>query len=527
MSIRSQGSVQTFITAVPESQQRDLPQAPCTRTTASRSLAVLELDIRRQPLSNWLQLLLSYGQAKGSSGQADRGPRVSSGASQNCLSKRRVAAAIRQMQKLLLAHEEAQARSLRSLKKQLALLPGGAQKQLAKRNESCILPSAPSNGRRLGRRTAVGNEVHFVCNPGFSLIGPETRVCLEDGTWSGRQALCKSIKDCASQPCANGGTCVDGVHRFSCLCPSGWSGGTCQAPVYSCNGGCKKPVQRGDPGGPVSSPPHALLICHGKVHAYGGLLTTDGAAVRNTTFSRQPHCAENPGGSRQCSCDAGFQLMGGGMCQDVDECQLFQSNYHTRICLHECVNLPGSYQCTCPDGYRFQAEQNICSDVDECVGNQHDCSRGQTCVNTFGGFRCVKPECPKSQFNTTYVKTSALQCERSPCPMGSQACQKAAHAISFHYLPLQSNRTVPRVLFKMSTSHSLGDSLRFALLGGNSQGKLSVQRSDQHTGELVLTHPALGPTTMEAEVEMTEFAQKILLGKHIFKVTVLVSQYEF
>ncbi|KAM6430010.1 fibulin-7-like [Liasis olivaceus] len=405
---------------------------------------------------------------------------------QNCLSKQRVAAAIRQMQKLLSAHAEAQARSLRGLKKQLALLPGGAQKQPAKRNESCTLPSAPSNGRRLGRRTAVGNEVHFVCNPGFSLIGSETRVCLEDGTWSGRQAFCKSIKDCASQPCANGGTCVDGVHRFSCLCPSGWSGGTCQAPVYS----------------------------------YG-------AAVRNATFSRQPRCVENPGGSRQCSCDAGFQLMGGGMCQDVDECQLFQSNYHTRICLHECVNLPGSYQCTCPDGYRFQAEQNICSDVDECVGNQHDCSRGQTCVNTFGGFRCVKPECPKSQFNTTYVKTSALQCERSPCPMGSQACQKAAHAISFHYLPLQSNRTVPRVLFKMSTSRSLGDSLRFALLGGNSQGKLAVQRSDQHTGELVLTRPALGPTTVEAEVEMSEFAQKILLGKHIFKVTVLVSQYEF
>lgn len=111
--------------------------------------------------------------------------------------------------------------------------------------------------------------------------------------------------------------------------------------------------------------------------------------------------------------------------------------------------------------------------------------------------------------------------------MGSQACQKAAHAISFHYLPLQSSHSVPWVLFKMSTSRSLGDSLRFALLGANSQGRLAVQRSDQHTGELVLTRSVLGPATLEAEVEMSEFAQKILLGKHIFKVTVLVSQYEF
>ncbi|KAG8143853.1 hypothetical protein E2320_001001 [Naja naja] len=278
-----------------------------------------------------------------------------------------------QMQKLLLAHEAAQMRSLRSLKKQLALLPASAQKLPAKQNESCTPPSAPSNGRRLGRGTAIGNEVHFVCNPGFALTGSETRVCLKNRTWSGRQAFCKN----------------------------------------------------------------------------------------------------------------------------VDECQLYQSNYHTRICLHECLNLPGSYQCTCPSGYRFQAEQNTCS--------------------------ARMPQDPL-QHN---LRQDVDHCERSPCPMGSQACQKSAHAISFHYLPLQSNHSVPWVLFKMSTSRSLGDSLRFTLLGGNSQGRLAVQRSDQHTGELVLTRSVLGPAVLEAEVEMSEFAQKILLGKHIFKVTVLVSQYEF
>uniref|UniRef100_A0A670YIS7 Fibulin 7 n=1 Tax=Pseudonaja textilis TaxID=8673 RepID=A0A670YIS7_PSETE len=349
--------------------------------------------------------------------------------------------------------------------------------------ESCTPPSAPSNGRRLGRGTAIGKEVHFVCNPGFALTGSETRVCLKNRTWSGQQAFCKSTSDCASRPCANGGTCVDAGPRYSCLCPSGWSGSNCQAALH--------------------------------------------APVSNATFSRQPHCIEHPGGSRQCSCDGGFLLTRGGVCQDVDECQLYQSNYHTRICLHECVNLPGSYQCTCPPGYQFQAEQNICSDVDECATNQDNCSRGQICVNLFGGFRCVKPECPKTHFNTTYVKTSASQCERSPCPMGSQACQKSAHAVSFHYLPLQSNHSIPWVLFKMSTSRSLGDSLRFALLGGNSQGRLAVRRSDQHAGELVLTRSVLGPAVLEAEVEMSEFAQKILLGKHIFKVTLLVSQYEF
>ncbi|KAH0619448.1 hypothetical protein JD844_000091 [Phrynosoma platyrhinos] len=364
---------------------------------------------------------------------------------QECLSKQQVAQTIRQVQKLLSAHEASQLQSLRNFKKQLTVLQGSILKHGARRNESCPLPPAPPNGRRLGKKVALGHEVHFVCDPGFRLMGSETRTCLENRTWSGQAPSCKNVNDCTSNPCANGGTCVDGIQSYSCQCARGWSGSTCQLPLYS----------------------------------------------------------------------------------DVDECHVFQSSRHTRICLHECVNLPGSYQCICPEGYRFQADQNTCNDVDECADNQHNCSRGQTCVNIYGGFRCVRPECPKAHLNTTYVKTSPFQCERSPCPMDSRACQKAAHSVSFHYLSLPSNRSVPRVLFKMSTSRFVGDSLRFAILGGNGQGKLMVQRSDQHAGELVLTRPVVGPTTLEAELEMSEFAHKVLLGKHIFKITVFVSQYEF
>ncbi|KAJ7312106.1 hypothetical protein JRQ81_006447 [Phrynocephalus forsythii] len=406
---------------------------------------------------------------------------------QECLSKQQVAGTLRQIQKLLSSHEAAQIQSLRNFKKQLMVLQGTTLKQGAKHNETCLLPPPPANGRRLGRKTAVGHEVHFVCDPGFQLTGSETRMCLENRTWSGQPPSCKNINDCASNPCANGGTCVDGVLRYSCLCPSGWSGSNCQAPLY---------------------------LLHG-------------AAQNSSSFSRQPRCADGLFGSRQCSCDVGFQMRAGGICQDVNECQLFQSARHTRICLHECVNVPGSYRCICPDGYQLQVDQNTCNDVDECAENQHNCSREQTCVNLLGGFRCIRPECPRPHLNTTYVKTSPLQCERSPCPMDSKACQRAAHSISFHHLPLPSNRPVPRVLFTMSTSRFVGDSLRFAILGGNGQGQLMVRRSDQHTGELVLTRPLMGPATLEVELEMSEFARKVLLGKHVFKLTVFVSQYEF
>ncbi|XP_061450637.1 fibulin-7-like [Rhineura floridana] len=463
--------------------------------------------------------------------------------SQGCLSNQQIANSIRQMQKWLSSHEAAQLRSLRNFKKQLAILQGQIHQQAAKRNESCTLLPAPLNGRRLGKRMSAGHEVHFVCDLGFLLVGSETRMCLEDRTWSGQQPFCKSINECASNPCANGGTCLDGIHRYSCLCPRAWSGSTCQAPLYSwkINHRDMREAERERDGGqrkagrvssslecvPSFSPAFTVHRLSCVQNADQGCPRMHWATLSNSSFKRQPRCADNLLGSRQCSCDPGFQMQAGGICQDVDECRLFQSGSHTRICLHECVNLPGSYQCTCPDGYQLQDDTNTCNDVDECVGNQHNCSRGQTCVNNFGGFRCVRPACPKAQLNISYVRTSALQCERSPCPMDSKACQRAANSISFHYLPLPSNRTVPRVLFKMSTSRSVGDSLSFGILGGNRQGKLVVQRSDQHTGELVLTRPAVGPTTLAVEVEMSEFAQKILLGKHIFKITVFVSQYEF
>lgn len=36
------------------------------------------------------------------------------------------------------------------------------------------------------------------------------------------------IDDCQSGPCANGGTCSDLIGSFKCLCPSGYTGETCQ-----------------------------------------------------------------------------------------------------------------------------------------------------------------------------------------------------------------------------------------------------------------------------------------------------------
>lgn len=143
---------------------------------------------------------------------------------------------------------------------------------------TCPKLEAPANGKKLGKSQSVGHEVHFLCHPGYELVGSESRVCQESLTWSGQQTSCRGerpssvasfkghfvsaslkepdewprcprceppsgeddsltssfpsdINECASFPCLNGGTCVDEVSQFSCVCGKGWSGPTCQTPL--------------------------------------------------------------------------------------------------------------------------------------------------------------------------------------------------------------------------------------------------------------------------------------------------------
>uniref|UniRef100_A0A3Q3WST1 Fibulin 7 n=1 Tax=Mola mola TaxID=94237 RepID=A0A3Q3WST1_MOLML len=330
---------------------------------------------------------------------------------------------LKQVQKLLSAHEASYLQSLRT----------------------CPKLEPPVNGRKLGKSHSVGHEVHFVCDPGFELVGPESRVCQESLTWNGQQTACRYINECASSPCLNGGTCVDEVNHFFCVCAKGWSGVTCQSPLQ--------------------------------------------------TY--------------------------------IDECELFHNGQAGKLCLHACVNTPGGYRCSCPAGYNVTRDGRSCKDIDECATRQNNCTKDQTCINTYGSFQCVRVDCPKIP-NATYVKTSPMRCERNPCSVDNKACSQAPNSFSYHYLAVVSNLSAPRVMFRVSAMRPIGDTLRFSLLGGRQARRhFTVQRSDRVTGQLMLVSPVQGPATLEAEVEMSELERRVPLGRYITKVTMFVSQYEF
>ncbi|NXK89385.1 FBLN7 protein, partial [Formicarius rufipectus] len=384
---------------------------------------------------------------------------------------------------------------------------------------SCPALQAPTDGRKFGSKYLVEHEVHFTCDPGFQLRGSSTRLCQANGTWSGQEPRCEEISECSSSPCQNGGTCLEGPGHFQCLCPQQWAGATCQDRAQT--GGC--PSWGGELG-----PFRARSSSRPVPPAPPGRGVPDDAA-----FSRQPRCAQ-VAQTQQCSCDPGFHMSGtgaGGLCQDLNECEVFQRDGGPRLCIHSCVNLPGSFRCSCPPGYALLGDGKSCEDIDECSLSQDNCTDGSSCINTGGGFQCVTPRCPQPSGNVSYVQTSPFQCERNPCPMESRSCHHAAKTISFHYLALPSRLRTPTPLFRMATAAAPGragpDSLRFGIAGRNSRGHFVVQRSDRHTGELVLVHTLQGPQTVQVDVDMAEYLERVFQAKHLSKITLFVSAYEF
>ncbi|XP_008279873.1 fibulin-7-like [Stegastes partitus] len=397
---------------------------------------------------------------------------ISFSSAQDCPSTHDLLNSLRQVEKMLAVHEASYQQGLRSLKKKISALHNSTMVIFKSgKNASCPKPEPPTHGRRLGRVFGIGHEVHFLCKPGYELIGPRTRVCLESGKWSGQQPMCRRLNIT--------------TNSFSPVAPSSSSSSS------------------------------------SSFHASAASSSPSSSSVRPS------HCTHFLGSTR-CTCDVGFTISGrdNNICTDIDECHLFPLSQPGRLCVHQCVNTPGSFHCFCPDGYDLAQGGRSCTDINECENQMHNCTADQVCVNTFGGFQCVAVECPQVK-NATYIKTSPMRCERNPCMMGDMACIQAPSSISFHFLSVVSNMSAPRVLFRVSAARVLGDTLRFGLAGGHGRGHFSVQRSGRQTGTLLLVTPIKGPANLEAEVEMSELERNTLLGRYLTKVTLFVSPYEF
>eukprot|EP00794_Sanderia_malayensis_P016096 gene16096-17717_t len=66
----------------------------------------------------------------------------------------------------------------------------GDQPVCDNKKHDCPDPGVPSHGRRLGNRFNMGDTVQYYCLSGYSLRGSETRKCIRNSTWTGLPAVC-------------------------------------------------------------------------------------------------------------------------------------------------------------------------------------------------------------------------------------------------------------------------------------------------------------------------------------------------
>ncbi|XP_065174880.1 signal peptide, CUB and EGF-like domain-containing protein 1 [Sycon ciliatum] len=229
------------------------------------------------------------------------------------------------------------------------------------------------------------------CAAGFTRVGATgTASCPRDsstGQWmnvGSCQALC-------SLP-----TIIDGSVDGTRVMASGSSAQLYLRAVYSCNHGYR--LSRGMSNTSIQCSVvdgiadfHSAPTCMGKTCQ----ISAPGNG-RTSPVSSTIHVKETV----VYSCDDGFRLVGeeealcdasGTLdsvppkCQDIVECNT--ASLHD--CHHDawCVNIDGSYACSCMSGYTGNGTH--CKDIDECSdGSLHDCHRNARCTDTVGSYTC-------------------------------------------------------------------------------------------------------------------------------------------
>ncbi|KAJ8670094.1 hypothetical protein QAD02_001353 [Eretmocerus hayati] len=199
--------------------------------------------------------------------------------------------------------------------------------------------------------------------------------------------------DCASDPCQNGGTCIDGYESFHCHCPPEWEGPVCTVDVDECTHLSGKPS--GCQNGATCVNLAGTFRCDCTPGWHGFHCSTQKSACQQANDAElcgNGICVTNnsPLGYT-CICNAGWDHLGQNdpSCRkDVDECTI--SRYPCSVNpLVTCHNVPGTFYCgVCPVGYTGDGFK--CQDIDECLVNNGGCSSTPLvdCINTLGSRKC-------------------------------------------------------------------------------------------------------------------------------------------
>ncbi|XP_071950679.1 sushi, von Willebrand factor type A, EGF and pentraxin domain-containing protein 1-like [Antedon mediterranea] len=281
------------------------------------------------------------------------------------------------------------------------------------RQFSCKQCPAGTTTWNIGTRSV--EQCQDTCSPGsFSVTGilpcercpvgtyqPERkqRRCIKCGgslttyyEGSSKENQCVELDACVSLPCLHGGTCIDEKYDFSCECPPGFDGPTCENNIDEC----------------LTIPCSFNSTCIDRVNGVSCLCRPGYTGLKCNIEINE--CDSNP-----CQNQAACQdQIDGYTCTCVNRysgkfCEIEPNSCNSYPCSHggTCTSLvDGSFRCICPQGY---GGMSCDKDIDECVSNP--CKNGGSCIDLIGYFRC---DCP-SGFEGLACETDTDDCAQHQC----------------------------------------------------------------------------------------------------------------
>ncbi|EDV99540.1 cubilin homolog [Drosophila grimshawi] len=201
------------------------------------------------------------------------------------------------------------------------------------------------------------------------------------------------LNNCRSNPCKNGGSCVNSYNGYRCQCRPSFVGTTCEKDVNECalfNGtdlGCQNGGQCVNQFGSFA------CLCSPSWHGmHCSQRKADCASASAWELCGHGSCVSSSDAlGYNCICDDGWRSNGltPSCTEDVDECS---ATAHTP-CSTKCINLPGSFTCApCAPGLTGNGVS--CRDINECETDNGGCSLRPRveCINSYGSSHCG--ECP-------------------------------------------------------------------------------------------------------------------------------------
>ncbi|XP_026710114.1 protein crumbs homolog 1 isoform X2 [Athene cunicularia] len=227
------------------------------------------------------------------------------------------------------------------------------------------------------------------------IAGHKDDTCLcADASVDSMEEVCNKTSDpCSSNPCLQNATCLSsaGNLSFTCECPAGYNGSTCEIAVTVCD------INPCEHGGTCQNG-LAGPTCLCSAGYTGTLCEMDFDECISEPCHNGAVCKDGVD-EYSCYCVPGYQ---GKHCDlEVNECV-------SDPCLNgaTCLNQIGQYDCICPVGY---TGTNCELEIDECWSQP--CLNGATCRDSLGSFAC---SCAPG-FLGHLCQTNIDECASQPC----------------------------------------------------------------------------------------------------------------